>query len=171
MGLWALWLITQYKIQAFTCLISLEDIISLCIIKFHSQLSNYEFFFSVLCFFGILLVLQFFGHQLFKTIRVCLDSIQHLEFCVFSIFSGSRALFTSLQVLFFIKTLKLGLTVLFTHLKIILQYCFQYYLQDLQVLFFIKTLKLGLTVLFTHLKIILQYCFQFSVISGIQTDP
>ena len=40
------------------------------------QLSNYEFFFSVLCFFGILLVLQFFGHQLFKTIRVCLDSIQ-----------------------------------------------------------------------------------------------
>ena len=126
MGLWALWLITQYKIQAFTCLISLEDIISLCIIKFHSQLSNYEFFFSVLCFFGILLVLQFFGHQLFKTIRVCLDSIQHLEFCVFSVFSGSRALFTRpASTFFFIKiTLKLGLTVLFTHLKIILQHCF-----------------------------------------------
>ena len=108
MGLWALWLITQYKIQAFTCLISLEDIISLCIIKFHSQLSNYEFFFSVLCFFGILLVLQFFGHQLFKTIRVCLDSIQHLEFCVFSVFSGSRALFTRPASTFFHKNFKTG---------------------------------------------------------------
>ena len=103
MGLWALWLITQYKIQAFTGLISLEDIISLCIIKFHSQLSNYEFFFSVLCFFGILLVLQFFGHQLFKTIRVCLDSIQHLEFCVFNVFSGSRALFIRPASTFFHK--------------------------------------------------------------------
>ena len=67
------------------------------------QLSNYEFFFSVLCFFGILLVLQFFGHQLFKTIRVCLDSIQHLEFCVFNVFSGSRALFIRPASTFFHK--------------------------------------------------------------------
>ena len=97
-------------------------------------------------------------------------------------------------------SLKIGPTVLFTHLKIILLQCFQfsvfsciqtdpYHVGDnyhcshtVAALFtHLKILKMGLKVLFTHLKIILLQYFQFSVfnfqflvsrkISCIQTDP
>ena len=59
-------------------------------------------------------------------IRIGLDSIQRLEFCTSSVFSGSRS--WDLQVLFFLlkTTLKLGPMILFTHLKIILLQCFQF---------------------------------------------
>ena len=97
-------------------------------------------------------------------------------------------------------SLKIGLTVLFTHLKIILLQCFQFSvfsciqtdpyhvgdnyhcLHTVAALFtHLKILKMGLKILFTHLKIILLQYFQFSVfnfqflvsrkISCIQTDP
>ena len=85
--------------------------------------------------------------------------------------------------------LKLGLTTLFTHLKIILLQYFQfliisgiqtntYYTWSIctnlckYFLFILAnfSLKLCPTALFTHLKIILLQYFQFSTKSGIQTD-
>ena len=58
---------------------------------------------------------------------LCLDSSHVQRFCAFSVFCGSCALFTGPASTFFRKTtLKLGLTLLFTHLKIILLECFQF---------------------------------------------
>ena len=127
MGLWALWLITQYKIQAFTGLISLEDIISLCIIKFHSSWAITNSFFlsfvsleSFWCYnFSVISSLKQSGYVWIAS------SIWSFVYSAFLV--GLVHYLQDLQVLFFIKiTLKLGLTVLFTHLKIILQHCFQF---------------------------------------------
>ena len=61
-------------------------------------------------------------------ISVCLESMLNVRFCVLLKNGGSRALFTGLASMEFSKKkpLKLGLTALFTNLKIISLQCFQF---------------------------------------------
>ena len=66
---------------------------------------------------------------LHKTLlSICLDSASNVQHCAFSIFCGSHARFTRPASTFKKKktTLKLGPTVVFTHLKIILPQYFQF---------------------------------------------
>ena len=61
-------------------------------------------------------------------ISMCLESMLNVRFCVFLKNGRSRVLFMELTRMEFSKKkpLKLGLTALFTNLKIILLRCFQF---------------------------------------------